>query len=135
MEKKKILVADDQPGIIAALTMILKADDYEVVTASTGQEALDRIDSEMPDVVLLDIDMPQPDGLEVCRLIRERKQHEAVAIMMLTAEPGESRIITALENGADDYMAKPFHTEALLAKIKEILKKAEEGKSLRQNSN
>jgi len=132
VDKKKILVADDEPSIVTALTDLLTAHDYEVVAATTGQETLDQVAAENPDAILLDISMPVPDGLEVCRLLREKKQHETLAIIMLTGEAGESRILTALQYGADDYISKPFHTERLLAKVEMTLEKVEKGQSPRQ---
>ncbi|MGH9138294.1 MAG: response regulator transcription factor [Acidimicrobiales bacterium] len=115
----RILVVDDEPAILRALTAALRARGYEVVTAATGEQAISRCATEDPAAVILDLGLPDIDGIDVCRRIR---QWSGVPIVVLTAEGAEDRKVTALDEGADDYVTKPYSTPELLARLRVALR-------------
>jgi len=119
MGKTHILVVDDDPAISRLLSTNLRARGYEVITATDGEEALDVIDREIIDLIILDIMMPKLDGIEVCRHIREWSR---VPIIMLSARGDEKGKVHCLELGADDYLTKPFGVAELLARVKTTLR-------------
>ncbi|HKX31668.1 MAG TPA: response regulator transcription factor [Blastocatellia bacterium] len=121
-EKPVILVVDDERQLRRLLQIILPPRGYEVRTAPGGNEALDEMRREMPSLVLLDLSMPEPSGLEVCRRIREFSD---VPIIMLSERETESDKVAALEMGADDYVTKPFGTDELVARIRAILRRVQ----------
>jgi two-component system KDP operon response regulator KdpE len=114
-----VLVVDDEPAILRALTVALRARGYEVVTAVNGQQALDRCATDDPTAVILDLGLPDIDGLDVCRRIREWSD---VPIIVLTAEGADERKVAALDGGADDYVTKPYSTPELLARLRVALR-------------
>ena len=114
-----MLVVDDEPALLRAVSAALKARDYEVATVGTGQAAIDAIALTPPDVVVLDLGLPDLDGIEVCRRVREWSD---VPIVVLSAEGSEERKVLALDQGADDYVTKPFSTAELLARIRVALR-------------
>ncbi len=114
-----ILVVDDEPAIIRALTAAFTARGYAVVTAVTGQEALERVMHGTPTAIVLDLGLPDIDGIEVCRRIRTWSD---VPIIVLTAEGSEHRKVAALDEGADDYVTKPFSMPELLARLRVALR-------------
>lgn len=116
----KILVADDENEITDTIAYALKRENYEVDTAYNGQEALDKISSFNPDVIVLDVMMPQGDGYEVCKAIEKDR---AMGIIMLTAKTGLIDKVLGLELGADDYLTKPFEMMELLARIKSLCRR------------
>ena len=109
-----ILVVDDEPGIVRALTAALQARGHDVLSAATGAAALHAAATGGPVVMLLDLGLPDIDGIEVCRRIREWSE---MPIIVLTAEGAEARKVEALDEGADDYVTKPFSTPELLARV------------------
>ena len=115
MNKKHILVVDDDPAILRLLSTNLKARDYEVTTATNGEESLEAMQMDFIDLIILDIMMPEVDGVEVCRRIREWSD---VPIIMLSARGDEKDKVKCLELGADDYLTKPFGIAELMARIK-----------------
>jgi two-component system, OmpR family, KDP operon response regulator KdpE len=115
----KVLVVDDEPALLRAVGAALKARDYEVTTAVTGQAAIDSVALEAPDVIVLDLGLPDIDGIEVCRRVR---QWSDVPIVVLSAEGSDERKVRALDEGADDYVTKPFSTAELLARIRVALR-------------
>lgn len=117
----KILVVDDERPIAEILQYNLEKEGFEVVTAFDGEEALDRVEQENPDLVILDIMLPKKDGFTVCREIRA---HREVPIIMLTAKETELDKVLGLELGADDYVTKPFSTREVLARVKAVLRRA-----------
>jgi two-component system KDP operon response regulator KdpE len=115
----RVLVVDDEPALLRAVGAALKARDYDVATAGTGQAAIDAIALAPPDLVVLDLGLPDLDGIEVCRRVREWSD---VPIVVLSAEGSEARKVLALDQGADDYVTKPFSTAELLARIRVALR-------------
>jgi two-component system KDP operon response regulator KdpE len=114
-----VLVVDDEPAIQRILNAGLKARGYRVIVAATGQEALDRTVMAGPDVIVLDLGLPDIDGVEVCRRIREWSE---VPIVVLSAEGSDHRKVLALDEGADDYVTKPFSMPELLARVRVALR-------------
>jgi two-component system KDP operon response regulator KdpE len=110
-----VLVVDDEAAIVRALKAALTARGYHVLTAATGQLALDTTALQSPDVVVLDLGLPDIDGVEVCRRIREWSE---VPIVVLSAEGSDERKVLALDVGADDYVTKPFSMPELLARVR-----------------
>lgn len=120
----KILLVDDEPMLLETLAFNLRASGYEVVTAADGAAAMDQARAEKPDLVILDLMLPEVDGLTVCRNLR---QSSDTPILVLTARTGELDKIVGLESGADDYMTKPFSLPELLARLRALLRRAEDG--------
>ncbi len=120
MKSATILVVDDEPQIRRVLRATLSAKGYAIVEARDGQEALEKLRSERPDLVLLDVNMPIMDGLEACREIRRGSD---VAIIMLTVRSSEQDKVRALDAGADDYVVKPFGIQELLARVRAVLRR------------
>jgi two-component system, OmpR family, alkaline phosphatase synthesis response regulator PhoP len=114
---KKVLIADDEPNIVAALQFLLERNGYEVQVARNGDEALRLVESQTPDLVLLDIMMPQKSGYEVCQRMRERPDWQHIKIVMLSAKGRDVEVNKGLSIGADLYVTKPFSTQELIAKI------------------
>ena len=119
MRKRLILVVDDEPAIVRALTAALRARDHRVAVATTGAEALTEVATREPAVIILDLGLPDMDGVEVCRQLRRWCD---TPIIVLTAEGAESRKVEALDEGADDYVTKPFSTPELLARVRVALR-------------
>lgn len=117
----KILVADDDPDLLDLVAYALGQAGYLVVKARNGTEAIASHDAEMPDLAILDINMPGATGFEVCAALRERG---TTPIIMLTARGEEQDLVKALELGADDYLTKPFSPRTLVARIKALLRRA-----------
>jgi DNA-binding response OmpR family regulator len=117
-----ILLVEDDPSVREAVTMALEGAGHRVVTAATGDEALERWRQHRPELVLLDVMLPGKDGFDVCRAIRASDQ---VPIVMLTARSDPIDVVVGLECGADDYVTKPFETRVLLARIKAVLRRQE----------
>lgn len=118
----RILVADDDADLLALIGFTLNQAGFEVLSAHDGAGALRAFDDAAPDFVLLDVNMPEPNGLEVCREIRGRS---AVPIMMLTVRDQEDDLLAAFDSGADDYVCKPFSPRALLARVRALARRAE----------
>jgi len=118
----RVLIVDDDPPSRKMTAFLLQEEGYTVLTAEDGQQALDMIDREQPDLVILDVMMPHVDGLEVCRRVR---QHLNVPIIMLSAKGETSDRVLGLEVGADDYLPKPFEPTELLARVKALKRRAE----------
>jgi DNA-binding response OmpR family regulator len=122
--KKKILVVDDEEDILHFLEMVLKEKGYEVVTASGGHEALTRAQIESPDLVLLDVMMPQMDGWEVLKLLRVDDGTAHIPVAMLSARTEAKDRVQGLQEGAIDYICKPFSLQELLGKIEAAFEQA-----------
>lgn len=117
----KILVVDDDPDLLALVAFALTSAGYAVIKAGDTQAALRAFDAELPNLVILDINLPSGSGFDVCREIRGRSE---VPIMMLTVRGEEEDLVRALELGADDYLTKPFSPRTLLARVKALLRRA-----------
>jgi two-component system KDP operon response regulator KdpE len=120
MTNSTILIVDDEPQIRRVMRTTLSSNGYSVVEARSGEEALEIMRKERPELVLLDVNMPGMGGLEVCREIRDQSD---VAIIMLTVRNSEHDKVLALDAGADDYVVKPFSIEELLARIRAALRR------------
>ena len=118
---KKILIVDDEPQIVEICRDYLKAAGYDIVTASNGSKGLTLARREKPDLIVLDLMMPEMDGLDVCREIRRESN---VPIIMLTARVEETDKLIGLELGADDYITKPFSPRELVARVRVVLRRA-----------
>ena len=125
MTQKSILVVDDEKDILKLLQYNLEKEGYEVRTARTGEEGLERARSKKPDLVILDLMLPGMDGLEVCRILRGEKETRAIPVLMLTAKASEVDQVVGLEMGASDYVAKPFSVKVLLARVKNIFRRSQ----------
>jgi len=121
MAKKRILVVDDEQELIKAVQIRLEHAGYEVLTAYGGQEALDRVSKERPDLILLDIMMPGIDGFEVLRRLKNKPETSLIPIIMLTAKGETGSLIKAGDLGTTDYIIKPFDTEELLDLVKKYI--------------
>lgn len=119
----KILVVDDEEPILELLRFNLEKEGYQVYVAKDGQEALECVEKEQPDLLVLDVMLPGMDGLEVCRILRLHPRFQQIPIIMLTAKGEEIDTVLGLELGADDYMTKPFSLRELLARIKARLRR------------
>lgn len=117
----KILIADDEQNIVISLEFLMKREGYEVVIANDGEEAIDKIRGEMPDLVLLDVMMPKKSGFEVCQEIKSDPSLQSVRILMLTAKGRDTEVAKGLALGADAYMTKPFATKELVARVQSML--------------
>ncbi len=122
MHRPRILIVDDDLAIIKFVRANLKAEDYETLTAMDGAEALEVIERELPDLVILDIMMPKVDGFEVCHRLREWSQ---IPIIVLSARGDEEDKVRCLDMGADDYISKPFGVSELIARVNAVLRRAQ----------
>ena len=120
---RTILVVDDEPTLRETLAEALDADGFRVITAADGREALARFREHRPDLVVLDLMLPELSGIEVCRIIR---QESGIPILMLTAKSSEVDKVVGLELGADDYVTKPFSLRELTARIRALLRRTEQ---------
>ncbi len=120
----KILVVDDEPNIVLSLEFLMKQAGFQVRTASDGEAALTAVAVEPPDLVLLDVMMPRKNGYEVCQAIRANPDWKGVRIIMLTAKGREVEREKGLALGADDYITKPFSTQEVVERVRELLAEA-----------
>jgi DNA-binding response OmpR family regulator len=126
----RILVVDDEPLYVHLLQVNLKAEGYEVITGNNGEEALEKVSSQHPDLVILDIMMPRLDGITTCERVR---QFSNVPIIMLTARGEEQDRVRGLNAGADDYVVKPFSATELVARVRAVLRRAQNQDQETQN--
>jgi DNA-binding response OmpR family regulator len=122
---RKILVVDDEPVLVETIAYNLEQAGYQVITAADGKSALQAAHRELPDLIILDIMLPEMDGLEVCRQLRREGSTATTPIMMLTAKGDEIDKVVGLEVGADDYVTKPFGRRELLARVRALLRRAD----------
>jgi two-component system response regulator VicR len=126
----KIMVVDDEPDVVDLVKLVLESDGFGVVTAYSGKECLEKIEKEMPDLVLLDIMMPQMDGWEVFRRIKANDRTSGIPVAMLTAKTQSiDKMIGLHVVKVDDYITKPFGRSELLERVKKILKEKKAVKS------
>lgn len=122
VKKPLVVVADDDPQLLRLVTRNLQLEDFEAVGVSDGQQALERIEEKMPDLVILDVMMPKLDGFTVCERVRE---FSAVPIIIVTARGQDQDKVRGLDIGADDYLTKPFSVEELLARVRAVLRRSQ----------
>ncbi|MEO6235541.1 MAG: response regulator transcription factor [Vicinamibacterales bacterium] len=118
----RVLIVDDEPSILATMAPLLRARGYEVSTAMSGKACLESVERTEPDLIILDLGLPDLDGVEVCRLLRDGR---STPVLVLSARGAEADKVSALDAGADDYVTKPFGTEELLARIRVALRRME----------
>jgi two-component system phosphate regulon response regulator PhoB len=123
MTKKSIFVVEDEKDISELIRYNLTREGFSVSTAADGESALKDITRKPPDLILLDLMLPEINGLEVCRILKKENKTADIPIIMLTAKGEESDIITGLELGADDYITKPFSMKVLIARIRTVLRR------------
>jgi two-component system, OmpR family, KDP operon response regulator KdpE len=121
---RRVLVCDDEPQILRALRVVLREAGFDVVPAETAQEALDRVAVQPPDAAILDLVLPDGDGIEVCRSIRT---WSTMPVILLSAVGDEDEKVRALEAGADDYVVKPFAPRELVARLQAVLRRVGDG--------
>ena len=126
LARARVLVVDDEPQILRSLSIVLRGAGYAVEAAATGADALAALEARPPDVVVLDLVLPDGNGLDVCREIRRWSR---LPIVVLSAVGDEREKVRALDAGADDYVTKPFGTDELLARLRAVLRRAPEGGS------
>ena len=119
---RKILIVDDEEGIVKLVKMYLEHHRYEVITANDGQEGLEKAKTEKPDLIVLDLMLPKMNGYKVCGLLKKDTRYAKIPVVMFTARAQEKDVKLGQEVGADAYITKPYEPEILLAKIKELLK-------------
>ena len=120
-QQARILIAEDDQGVRTSLTRALTFQNYNVTAVNDGAQALEAVDNQLPDLVILDVSMPHVDGLTACRMIREK--HRSLPILMLTARHEVSDRVAGLDAGADDYVVKPFALEELSARVRSMLRR------------
>ena len=124
--RQKILIVDDELDALTALKRALEADNYNIVEAADGLSAIEKVKTEKPDVVLLDLMMPEMDGIEACKHLKSDPKYKHIPIIMLTAKGEIDNKIEGIEMGADDYVTKPFNLHELKARIKMVLRRAQD---------
>ena len=124
---KNILVVDDEPDLLALVSYNLFKEGFAVTTASTGEEALEKMRASLFSIIILDLMLPGIQGTELCRMIRSDPRTERIPIIMLTAKGEVADRVRGLETGAVDYMAKPFSPRELIARVKALLRRSGEG--------
>ena len=129
MAKTKVLVVEDESDILELVQYNLRKDGYEVEGAMSGEEALTLAGSYLPGLIVLDLMLPELDGLEVCKRLKRDPRTEHIPIVMLTAKGEEADIVAGLELGADDYITKPFSPRVLLARVRAVLWRREGGEA------
>ena len=120
---KKIVLAEDEPQIARLVEFKLKKEGYQVTWKENGEEALEAIKADRPDLILLDVMMPVMDGYEVLRRVKKDENLKSIPVIMLTARAQERDVVKGIDLGAEDHITKPFHPAELLARVKRILGK------------
>lgn|SRR5574340_49554 len=121
---KRVLIADDEQNIVISLEFLMKREGFEVSVANDGDSALQAIERDRPDLVLLDIMLPKKNGFEVCQRIRDNPAWQAMKVIMLTAKGRDTEVAKGLALGADAYMTKPFATKDLVSQVRRLLDSA-----------
>jgi len=129
---QKILVVEDEPDIRKLVNYHLAQERYKVLEAEDGEQALKIVQRDKPNLVILDLMLPGLSGLEICKQLRERPDTAKLPILMLTAKAGEADRVVGLELGADDYLAKPFSPRELVARVRAILRRANDAANIEQ---
>ena len=127
MANERILIVDDEEDILELVNYNLSKEGYKVECVKSGEDALEKIRRNRPDLIVLDLMLPGMDGLEVCRLTKNDPAVSHIPIIMLTAKGEDADIVTGLELGADDYITKPFSPRILLARLRAVLRRGQKG--------
>ena len=120
---KKILIADDEPDILEIISYNLRTEGYETITAKDGEDALQKAKQTKPDLIILDVMMPNKNGMEVCKILRNQPDFHQTLIIFLTALNDEGSHIRGLEFGADDYLTKPVSPKVLISKVNSLFRR------------
>jgi DNA-binding response OmpR family regulator len=118
---KKVLIADDEPNIVASLEFLMRQRGYEVTVANNGDDALAAVGEFAPDLILLDVMMPRMSGYDLCQKVRENAAWQGIRIIMLSAKGRDVEVTKGMAVGADAYVTKPFSTRELVAKVHDML--------------
>lgn len=124
MSDGRVLAIEDESDILEVIQYNLEREGYEVLTSKNGEDGLELIREEHPDLILLDLMLPDLDGLEVCRKIRSDDEIKQIPVIMVTAKDTESEVVLGLGVGADDYITKPFNPKELVARVKAVLRRS-----------
>jgi two-component system, OmpR family, alkaline phosphatase synthesis response regulator PhoP len=127
--KDRILIVDDEEDILELVRYNLQKEGYHTTTAKSAEDAQQLLKTEPPDLIVLDLMLPGMDGLDLCRHLKKSPVTEHIAIVMLSAKGSEADVVTGLELGADDYIAKPFSPRVLVARLKNVLRRKREAPS------
>ena len=131
----KILIVDDEQDIADLVSYNLEKEGYATIKAYDGGDVLKTVKTQKPDLVILDLMLPHMNGLDICRAIRANPETVNLPIIMLTAKADEVDKIIGLEIGADDYMTKPFSVKELIARVRTVLRRIQEGRKLKHQGN
>jgi DNA-binding response OmpR family regulator len=126
---ERVLIVDDDPDILRLVTYNLNQAGFDTSSAATGRDALDSVHKNSPDLIILDVMLPDVDGLEVCRTLRTQENTRRIPILMLTARGEEIDRVVGFELGADDYVMKPFSTRELVLRVKSILRRVNDDRT------
>lgn len=132
-QSKKVLVVDDEPNLLRSLAQYLAIEDFVVETASNGEEALEKVSSFVPELILLDVMMPGMDGFEVLAKIKEHPVHKDTPVIMLTAKDQSSDVLKGYQSGATSYLVKPFDFDELVETITQTLSLSAQGATSSEN--
>lgn len=127
MAETDVLIVEDEPEIADLIAFHVRREGFAARHVASGRAALDRVRDDVPDLVILDLMLPDLDGLEVCRRLKQRAETRHIPIVMVTAKGEESDIVAGIELGAEDYVTKPFSPKVLMARIKNVLRRREDG--------
>ncbi len=120
MSTKRILLVDDEPDFVETVEFFLSGSDYRVFVAKNGKEALEQVRSQKPDLVLLDVMMPEMDGLETCKRLKNDPATNSIPIIMLTAKGRKEDVVDAIAAGSNSYIVKPFNLSDLIERIEKV---------------
>ncbi len=124
LKTEKIVVIEDETDILEVIAYNLKREGYEVVTSTSGEDGLEKIERTKPNLVVLDLMLPEIDGIELCRKLKADPSTQSIPVIMVTAKGEESDVVLGLGVGADDYVTKPFSPRELTARVKAVLRRA-----------
>lgn len=130
----KILVVDDETPILELIKYNLQKEGFSVLTAENGAKALERAKNDNPDLVLLDLMLPDMSGFDICHILRNDKSTSKIPIIMATAKTDDMDVVSGLDLGADDYITKPFSPKVLMARVRSVLRRVQEGSLAAGNS-
>jgi len=132
MLKERILVIDDDASILKLVSEVLTEEGFSVITANCGEEGIKKVHQSKPNLVILDLRLPDMDGFQICQTLKKDKSVSSIPIIMLTVKSTKSSTVAGLEMGADDYIVKPFNQEELVARVKTVLRRAGGGEKVEE---